>query len=149
MARYNSYRSNNDISRISSDNRSAERAAEASRNVSIMQSDVLRINILLQAMMEIMIEQGIDPALINAKIDEIMEKPETFTPLGKESKPCPKCGKTVLDNGNIPLVGTCMYCGTQVKFPPYVKTGDEAPLSEENPEAEGFPLTGEDPDSFF
>ena len=77
-----------------------------------------------------MIEQGVDPALIDSKIDEIVADPKTFEPSPKDSMPCPRCGRQVLDNGNIPLVGTCLYCGTTVKFTPRFDFGDQ----EENPE---------------
>jgi hypothetical protein len=39
--------------------------------------------------------------------------------------PCPRCGRLVLDNGNTPLVGTCLYCGEVVKFIPVFETGDK------------------------
>ena len=83
--------------------RNSERVAEVNRNLTDLKSDILRLKIMVQAMMEIMVEQGIDPERINAKIDEVVSRPETFNSTGRESMPCPKCGKQIVDNGNTPL----------------------------------------------
>ncbi len=125
MPRYTGYVRKEDIDRISAESRAVEKAAEANRGIVELRSDILRLNIMVQAMLEIMMEQGVDTSLINAKIDEIVDRPGTFAPHKKDSKPCPKCGRIILDNGNTPLVGTCLYCGTVVMFPPYVKTGED------------------------
>ena len=125
MARYNGYNSDNEIKGVASESRNAERVAEANRNISNMRSDILRLKIMLQAMLEVMVEQGVDPDLINSKIEKIMAMPETFEPEIKESKPCPRCGRMVLDNGTTPLTGTCLYCGAVVKFPPKLDFGDK------------------------
>lgn len=125
MARY--YNNNNvDVSGIktaSMEARNSERVAEVNRNLNDLKSDILRQKIMIQALMEIMAEQGIDPERINAKIDEVVSRPETFNSTGRESMPCPKCGKQIVDNGNTPLTGTCLYCGAVVRFPPHIIIG--------------------------
>lgn len=117
-------RTYNSINSATAEIRNAERVADVSRNVSDIRSEFLELKIMVRAMYKIMLEQGIDPALINTKMDEIMEDPEIYMPYTKASKPCPKCGRTVVDNGNTPLTGTCLYCGTVVKFPPHFNLGN-------------------------
>ena len=119
------HHNNDDIKGTASESRNSEKVAEANRSINELRSDVLRLRIMVQAMLEIMAEQGVDPDLINSRIDEIMARPETFEPLEKESKPCPRCGRPVLDNGNTPLTGTCLYCGAMVRFSPKFKKGNE------------------------
>ena len=117
-------RTYNSINSATAEIRNAERMADVSRNVSDIRSEFLELKIMVRAMYKIMLEQGIDPDLINAKMDEIMEDPDIFMPYTKASKPCPKCGRTVTDNGKTPLTGTCLYCGTVVKFPPHFDFGN-------------------------
>ena len=125
MTRYGGYHSDNDIKITSSESRNSEKVAEVNRNVNEVRSEILKLKIMVQAMIEIMLEQGVDPNLINAKIDEIVSNPETFDPPKKLSKDCPRCGRLILDNGNTPLTGTCLYCGAVVRFPPHLETGNE------------------------
>lgn len=128
MTRYNSYRNtNNEITNITSESRNSERVAEVNRTVNDMRSEIMSLKIMIQAMMEIMVDKGIDPDLINTKIQEITDRPETFDPVIKASQPCPRCGRMVLDNGGIPLKGTCLYCGAVVKFPPEFVYGSKKP----------------------
>ena len=42
-----------------------------------------------------------------------------------EHMPCPRCGKNIIDNGNTPLTGTCLYCGAVVRFPPHFDLGNK------------------------
>ena len=124
MARFHHYnygRTVNDFQNITNSSRAAEKAAEANRNISELKSEILSVKVMIQAMSEIMIENGVSIDQINAKINEIMERPETFEPFEKLSKPCPKCGRLILDNGTVPLTGTCLYCGTVVRFPPQIE----------------------------
>ena len=130
MTRFSHYNSNNNsFQNISNESRNSERVAEVNRNVNDVRSELLTLKIMVQAMMEIMVEKGIDPDTINAKINEIAERPETFDAPRTLSKPCPKCGRLILDNGSTPLTGTCLYCGTVVRFSPRfaVKNKEESP----------------------
>lgn len=128
MARFHNYsNAGNGISQISSESRNSEKVAEVNRDVSEIKSEVLSLKIMIQAMMEILAERGVDPETVNARIEEIMTRPETFTPYTRSSKPCPKCGRNILDNGSIPLVGTCLYCGETVKFAPRFEIGNQEP----------------------
>ena len=137
MSKFRSYNAYNDnFNNISAERRAGDKIAEVNRNVNDLHSDILRIEIMCQAMMEIMVEKGIDPDVINSKIYEIMDRPETFDTNRKAQMPCPQCGRIILDNGTIPLQGTCLYCGTVVKFPPLFKNGEQKQESEANPETQ-------------
>ena len=128
MAKFRSYtNAGNGIERISAESRTREKVAEVNRDVNDIRSELLSLKIMVEAMMEIMAERGIAPEQINAKIQEIASRPDTFMPTTKLSMPCPRCGRLVLDNGNTPLVGTCLYCGEVVKFIPVFETGDKEP----------------------
>ena len=125
MAKYNNSGNVSAIKTASMEARNSEKVAEVNRGLTDLKSEILRQKIMLQALMEIMAEQGIDPERINAKIDEVVSRPETFNPTKRETMPCPRCGKTIIDNGNTPLTGTCLYCGTVVRFPPHLILGKE------------------------
>ena len=126
MARFHGYtNAGNGIERISAESRTREKVAEVNRDVNDIRSEILTLKIMVKAMMEIMAERGVEPEIINAKIQEIASRPDTFMPTAKLSTPCPRCGRLVLDNGNTPLVGTCLYCGEVVKFIPVFETGDK------------------------
>ena len=128
MAKFRSYtNAGNGIERISAESRTREKVAEVNRDVNDIRSELLSLKIMVEAMMEIMAERGIAPEQINAKIQEIASRPDTFMPTTNLSLPCPRCGRLVLDNGNTPLVGTCLYCGEVVKFIPVFETGDKEP----------------------
>ena len=120
MIRNNGYVSSSELKGVASEVRQAEKVQEANRNITDLKSDILKLKIMVQAMMEILIEKGIDPNLINAKMEEIVAKPETFAPSTKESAPCPECGRMILDNGVTPLTGTCLYCGHVIRFAPKI-----------------------------
>ena len=120
MIRNNGYVSSSELKSVASEVRQAEKVAETSRSVNDLKSDILRLKIMVQAMMEIMVAQGIDPNLINSKMEEIVAKPETFASSKKESAPCPECGRMVMDNGTVPLTGTCLYCGKVIRFAPKI-----------------------------
>ena len=125
MAKYNNSNNVAEIRTASMEARNSERVAEVNRGLNDLKSDILRQKIMLQAMMEIMVEQGIDPERINAKIDEVVSRSETFNPTKRETMPCPRCGKNIIDNGNTPLTGTCLYCGQVVRFTPHLPVEDK------------------------
>lgn len=135
MSKFRSYNQMNaNLNNMAAERRAGDKIAEVNRNIADLRSDILRIAIQNQAMMEIMVEKGIDPDVINSKISEIMDRPETFDMNRRAQMPCPQCGRIILDNGTIPLQGTCLYCGTIVKFPPVFKNGEQKQVTEENPE---------------
>ncbi len=115
------------VERINADARQAGKVTEVKRDVNGIRSEILSLKIMVQAMMEILNERGIETEAVNARIEEIMTRPETFVPTTRLSKPCPKCGRIIMDNGNTPLMGSCLYCGEEVKFVPLFETGSKEP----------------------
>lgn len=116
--------------------RSTEALADTNQRLGGVNDQIAALEIKLQAMYRVMVEQGVDPAIFEAKIDELMEERGIKVPAPQnEVKACPKCGKPVKKNQNTPLLGRCLYCGTVVKFNPTF-------LSEEPVETEPEP---EDP----
>jgi hypothetical protein len=128
MSRVNVYtNAGGGVERINADARQAGKVTEVKRDVNDIRSEILSLKIMVQAMMEIMNERGIETEAVNARIEEIMTRPETFVPTTRLSKPCPKCGRIIMDNGNTPLMGSCLYCGEEVKFVPLFETGSKEP----------------------
>ncbi|MBR5060462.1 MAG: hypothetical protein IKX06_06775 [Clostridia bacterium] len=133
MPRYNNYANNyNEIKNITAEGRNAGRVNEVNRSVNDVRSEVLTLKIMVQAMMEIMADRGIDPDVINAKIEDIVNRPETFNEPRKLSTKCPDCGRLILDNGNTPLTGTCLYCGKVVRFAPKFEDMNKTASEDEN-----------------
>lgn len=128
MSRVNGYtNAGGGVERINAEARQAGKVTEVKRDVNGIRSEILSLKIMVQAMMEIMNERGIETEAVNARIEEIMTRPETFVPTTRLSKPCPKCGRIIMDNGNTPLMGSCLYCGEEVKFVPLFETGSKEP----------------------
>ena len=98
--------------------RSSEGLADANIRIGNMKSDIAELEIMLQAMYRVMVEQGIDPKLFEAKIDEVMKERGPVPPVKIRSKTCPKCRKAGERSANVPLLVKCMYCGTGVPFYP-------------------------------
>ena len=115
--------------------RSGDGIAEANSKIGSLRSDISDLEIKLQAMYKVMVEQGVDPKLFEAKIEEVMKERAGRRPIPKQSKPCPKCGRIVSKNGNAPLLGKCMYCGTNVPFYPSFETEEETGADGEQPKA--------------
>ena len=135
MAKFNSYtNAGAKIEHVSAESRTAGKVTEVKRDVNDIRSEILSLKIMIRAMMEIMNEKGIGTEEVNARIEEIMTRPETFVPPARLSKPCPKCGRIVMDNGNIPLMGSCLYCGAEVKFAPLFETESDEPDQPESGE---------------
>lgn len=131
---YNSYRVNQgDISyTVTSDDHSGTKLIDANNKISSLASSVAKLEIMVQAMFEIMTEQGISPELINAKIIEITDRDTGKGNVPDNTQACPRCGKTVKELANAPLTGRCMYCGKVIKFyPSFELPGQEKP--EETP----------------
>ena len=107
--------------------RSGDGIAEANSKIGNLRSDISELEIKVQALYRVMVEQGIDPKIFEAKIEEIVNERAGKRFIPKESKPCPKCGRVVRKNGNAPQLGKCMYCGTSVPFYPSFESGEEEP----------------------
>ena len=122
------YRNTNENVTVIND-RSSEGLADANIRIGDMNCQVTDLEIKLEAIYRVMVEQGVDPKLFDAKIEEIMKERQEKKGLisaQPQSKPCPKCGKPVKKSTNSPMLGRCMYCGTNVPFYPSF-TKDEQP----------------------
>lgn len=116
--------------------RSSEGLADANIRIGDMNAQITDLEIKLEAMYRVMVEQGVDPKLFDAKIEEIMKERQEKKGLVSakpQVKPCPKCGKAVKKSPNAPMLGRCMYCGTNVPFYPSFSNTEQA-----NPEEELF-----------
>ncbi len=116
--------------------RSSEGLADANIRIGDMTGQITDLEIKLEAMYRVMVEQGVDPKLFDAKIEEIMKERQEKKGLisaKPQVKPCPKCGKAVKKSPNAPMLGRCMYCGTNVPFYPSFSNTEQA-----NPEEELF-----------
>ena len=116
--------------------RSSEGLADANIRIGDMNAQITDLEIKLEAMYRVMVEQGVDPKLFDAKIEEIMKERKEKKGLVSakpQVKPCPKCGKAVKKSPNAPMLGRCMDCGTNVPFYPSFSNTEQA-----NPEEELF-----------
>ncbi|MBP5654179.1 MAG: hypothetical protein J6X33_01565 [Clostridiales bacterium] len=98
--------------------RSMDRAADANRSISVLRSQLLKLEIIQHAMWELMTEQGISQDQLNAKIDAVISGGYKFSYVDDVAI-CPRCGKNVREGEQTPMVGRCMFCGTNVTFYPY------------------------------
>ena len=90
-------------------------------NIADIQSKVNRLEIVVNALWEVLKENDIGEDRLKAKIDEIIKtgvkgKRPSYEPVIVR---CPRCGKAIQESRNTPLVGRCMYCGEQVVFYPF------------------------------
>ncbi|MBQ6017908.1 MAG: hypothetical protein IJL19_08505 [Clostridiales bacterium] len=102
---------------------SADIMADANIKMGGIGCTVAKHEIMLQALFEAMVEQGVDPELINAKVVELTDAKLAKFGNPASAKPCPRCGKMVKELADTPLLGRCMYCGIAVKFYPTFETG--------------------------
>ena len=116
--------------------RSSEGLADANIRIGDMNGQITDLEIKLEAMYRVMVEQGVDPKLFDAKIEEIMKERQEKKGLVSakpQVKSCPKCGKAVKKSPNAPMLGRCLYCGANVPFYPSFSNTEQA-----NPEEELF-----------
>ena len=98
--------------------RAGEDVAEANFKIGDMNGRIAELEIKLQAMYCVMLEQGIDPKLFDAKVEELMKERPTQQSGPKQAKPCPECGMAVKPSSEDPFTGKCLYCGGKVTFYP-------------------------------
>ena len=116
---------------------------EQARQVDELETILSRLDAITCAMWELLQEQGVTKERLYDKLDEVIDKRKSgFSYFTRIS--CPRCGKAIQESNRTPLVGRCVYCGTQVTFYPYsddyklIDTDDEqvveetpAPVSEQ------------------
>jgi len=107
-----------------------ESVSDANIRMDLMISNYARMRIIAQALFEVMVEQGVNPDLINEKIKRIVDNDMGKLLDQKLAQPCPKCGKMVKESGKEPLTGRCLHCGSKVKFYPFFGMPEEAVVEE-------------------
>ena len=88
-------------------------------NGKIERNDVMvnRMDVMVSAMWELMLEKGFTREQLNAKLDKVKEQRLTLDPqLNKVV--CPACGKTVSEIPSKPFEGSCIYCGQRITIYP-------------------------------
>lgn len=114
-------------------NNSADMMADANIKMGGIGCTIAKHEIMLQALFEAMVEQGVDPELINAKVVELTDAKLAKIGNPASAKPCPRCGKMVKELSETPMLGRCMYCGMAVKFyPTFEIAKKEEETGEEN-----------------
>ena len=108
---------------------SYENKADAGILLDRLNNDVMKCEVMVEAMLSILTEQGVSKDQINQKLIELTDKKISYRVYETRSSSCPKCGKAVLEAPKIPLRGRCMYCGTYVTFYPILKD-EEKPMEE-------------------
>lgn len=121
-----------------------ESVTDANLRMDLMISNYARMRVISQALFEVMVEQGVDPNLINDKIKTIVDNDLDRLLDQKLAQPCPKCGKMVKESGKEPLTGRCIHCGSKVRFYPFFGMPEKA-VVEEKPQE---PVRGTNFDDF-
>ncbi len=99
--------------------RNSERLASTGKKIADVGSDITKMKMIINAMWEIMQEQGVDAGVLNNKIDEILAREKKKISYGNPKKPCPKCGRTIQESSSTPMRGRCVFCGEEVVFYPF------------------------------
>ena len=78
---------------------------------------VNRLDVMVSAMWELMLEKGFTREQLNAKLDKVKEQRITLDPQ-QNRVVCPACGKSVGEIPSKPFEGKCIYCGHTVTIYP-------------------------------
>ena len=71
---------------------------------------VNRLDVMVCAMWELMLEKGYTREQLNAKLDKVKEQKITLDPQLNRVV-CPACGKSIGEVPSKPFEGKCIYCG--------------------------------------
>ena len=110
-------------------------------DIADLQSVVSKLDIVVNAMWDLLKENGIGEEKLHAKIQDILFNPEhkkrpSYEPVIIK---CPRCGKSIQESRKNPLIGRCFYCGEQVVFYPYSeKSSAEDNVEEPGAESDGL-----------
>ena len=78
---------------------------------------VNRLDVMVSAMWELMLEKGFTREQMNAKLDKVKEQKMTLDPQHNRVT-CPACGKIINEALMTPFEGKCIYCGHKVMIYP-------------------------------
>lgn len=76
-----------------------------------------RLDVMVSAMWELMLEKGFTREQLNAKLDEIKEQKVSLDPWHNRVV-CPSCGKMISEAPATPFEGKCIFCGHKVTIYP-------------------------------
>ena len=90
-------------------------------NIADIQSKVNRLEIVVNALWEVLKENDVGEEKLRAKVNEVIangpkSRRPSYEPIIVK---CPRCGKAIQESRGTPLVGRCIFCGYQVIFYPY------------------------------
>lgn len=112
--------------------------AKAIENMGLM---VEKLDLTINALLEILIEQGVEKKHIYDKIDEIIAR-RLEDPYAIDFRVCPKCQHKITESNKTPMRGTCFFCGHKEAFYPYDDEARKAAVEEqkliENPPEEPY-----------
>lgn len=109
--------------------RNAIKLHDANKSIDELKNEITKLEMMIRAMVSIMNEQGVTTEHINEKIKLMLDDKIAKGFSNSDSIPCPKCGKTVRESAQTPMMGRCMFCGTTAVFYPFVDE-DQAAASE-------------------
>lgn len=86
-----------------------------------LQSSIGRLDTIVCALWEALIESGVSEETLHEKIRDAIENKDKYVRPSYEPviAKCPNCGKAVQGSRKNPLLGKCFFCGGQVYFYPY------------------------------
>lgn len=96
---------------------------------------VNRMDVMVSAMWELMLEKGFTREQLNAMLYKVKEQGVTLDPQHNRVV-CPICGKTINEITSKPFEGKCLYCGHTITIYPgdsIMFKKDSEPLPDNNP----------------
>lgn len=105
---------------------------------------VNRLDVMVSAMWELMLEKGFTREQLNDKLDKVKEQRITLDPQ-QNRVVCPVCGKQIGEMPSMPFEGKCIYCGHTMTIYP----GDSVLFEKDSETLPGdFPASVDGQDQF-
>lgn len=113
----------------------------SAENINDLQGRVKKLEIISQALWEVLQENGVTIDQLHAKINELILDPDKKTKPAYENAhivSCPRCGKAIQESKTSPMLGRCMFCGEKIVFYPYSDHIDDDVANAQDPEEASF-----------
>jgi len=93
----------------------------SSEDIFELKGSVKKLEYIVQAMFECMLENGFTREDLNKQIAEAVRNPMKYRRPNYEALTvkCPKCGRNIQESRKTPLLGKCFFCGSDIVFYPY------------------------------
>ncbi len=112
--------------------------------IDISDAEVMRLDMMVSAMWELMLDKGFTREQLNAKLDKVREQRITLDP-NKSTIVCSKCGKLIGESSKNPFGAKCLYCGNEMTIYP----GDSIEFNKDsNPDSDNSSSEFDDLDQF-